>query len=143
MSYVENNLLPGERVAFRTRLHRIIFLAPGIFSLIFFLLSAFVHPFAVVLLLPLAWLLVRFIEYFTSEFAVTDKRVIIKVGAVSTRTLELQLAKVETIAVNQGLIGKMAGYGDITVTGTGGSKERFKRVSAPLELRRAVQAGTG
>jgi len=77
-----------------------------------------------------------------SEFAVTNKRIIVKLGFFTTRTLEMLHSKVEAISVNQGLLGKMLGYSDIVVTGNGGTREVFKAVVSPLELRPAVQAAT-
>ena len=76
----------------------------------------------------------------SSEFAVTDKRVIIKVGWIRRRTLETMLAKVEGVGVDQTLSGRLLGFGTIVVTGTGGTKEEFDRIADPLEFRRQVQA---
>ncbi len=78
--------------------------------------------------------------YKTSEFAVTDKRVVIKVGWIRRRTLETMLSKVEGVGVDQSLTGRMLGYGSIEVTGTGGTREEFTRIADPLEFRRQVQA---
>src|SRR5690349_5638380 len=69
----------------------------------------------------LAWAFVHYVELMTSEFAVTSSRLILKVGLISRYTTELLLTKVETIGVQQGLMGRMLGYGDLTVTGTGGA----------------------
>ena len=80
-----------------------------------------------------------FIYWFTSEFAVTNKRVIIKVGLISRRTLEMNLAKIESVNVNQGILGRILDYGSITVIGTGGTKESFRGISQPLEFRKAFQ----
>ena len=79
------------------------------------------------------------IDRATSEFAVTNKRVIIKVGWIRRRSLETLLTKVEGIEVNQGIWGRVFDYGTIVITGTGGSKETFARIGAPLLFRRKVQ----
>ena len=97
----------------------------------------------VLLLVGAAAALPRYISFATSDFAITDKRVIIKVGLLRRRTMELQLSKLEAIAVDQGLLGRILGYGNIIVTGTGGTKEPFKTINGPLEFRRAAQAATG
>jgi hypothetical protein len=65
-----------------------------------------------------------------------------KVGALTTRSYELLLSKVEGIAVNQRLLGKVFGYGNIVVTGSGGTQEPFADIQKPLEFRHAVQAVT-
>ena len=81
----------------------------------------------------------RFIRYKTSEFAVTNKRVLIKVGFIKRHSLELLLQKVEGIGVDQDFFGRIFGYGTIMVTGTGGTKEHFKKIENPLEFRKQVQ----
>jgi uncharacterized membrane protein YdbT with pleckstrin-like domain len=76
----------------------------------------------------------------SSEFAITNKRVLIKVGLVRRHSLELLLQKVEGIGVDQSILGRILGYGTITVSGVGGTKEAFRMISSPLEFRRQVQA---
>jgi len=147
MSYVESQLLPGEQVRYRAHLHRIAFLPAyalaGLTILLAILALAVselwfvVIPLAVV---TLGLMLVAFITYRSSEFAVTDRRVIIKVGWIKRRTLETMLGKVEAVGVEQGLLGRMLNFGTITVTGTGGTQEQFQRIAAPLEFRKHVQA---
>ena len=79
------------------------------------------------------------IDRATSEFAVTNKRVIIKVGLISRRTLEMNLSKIESVNVNQTIIGRLIGFGTIVVIGTGGTKEPFERISNPMQFRRSFQ----
>lgn len=149
MSYVDENLMPGEQVTYRARLHWVIFSAPTILALLGLLFSV---PFLLIPdSRPLAALggiiflaagllaLSRWVDVKTSEFAITNKRVIIKVGLIRRHTLELLLTKVEGIGVDQSVVGRMLGYGTIVVTGTGGTKEPFKNISQPLEFRKHVQ----
>jgi uncharacterized membrane protein YdbT with pleckstrin-like domain len=148
MGYVDSQLLPGENVIYRSKLHWQVFLFPGFIAviLLFASIGLFVNEAKGVglLLLVVAGFLILapFIKRANSEFAVTNKRIVVKLGFFTTRTVELLHSKVETISVNQGLLGKMLGYGDIVVTGSGGTREEFKAVAAPLELRRAVQAAS-
>ena len=142
MSYVDNSLIPDEQVVFRARLNRIIFFPPLVLLAISIWLFAYSVPLGaeVVLAVTILWGLVKYVDYASSEFAVTNKRVIIKVGVLRRRTLEMLNTKVEAVAVNQGILGRIFGYGDIVVTGTGGTNEPFNGISSPLEFRRAVQA---
>jgi len=78
------------------------------------------------------------ITYYTTEFAVTDKRVIAKTGLVRRHSLELLLTKVESVGVDQPILGRLLNYGTITVVGTGGTKEKFKNIVDPMELRSQV-----
>ncbi len=145
MGYVEDQLLPGERVKHRAHLHKLIFILPGLFALLT-IIGAVVAFAASNAWLGLALLVlgalpffITLIKYTSSEFAVTDKRVIIKVGFIKRRTLETMLGKVEGIGVEQGILGRLFGFGTITVTGTGGTKEPFPNIARPLEFRRQVQ----
>lgn len=146
MSYVDTTLLPDERVTHRAQLSRVIFVGPAIvlaIGVLCLLGGRGALPGALVfLVVGTAAALARYVNFSTSEFAITDKRVIIKVGLLRRRTLELQLTKLEAIAVDQGILGRIFGFGNIVVTGTGGTKEPFKTISGPLEFRRAAQAAT-
>ena len=149
MSYIDRNLLPGEQVVFRTRLHWKLLIGPFLFSLL--------------TLLPVVWLLTQrtwnilvliapalgllilvgaLLRRQSSDFAITNKRVMMKTGMFSARSVELLLSKVEAIAVHQSLGGRLFNYGDLVVTGSGGTEESFSGIQAPLELRRAVQSVT-
>jgi uncharacterized membrane protein YdbT with pleckstrin-like domain len=144
VSYIDETLLPDEHVVYRTRLHWIIFaraalvLIGGAAVLITF--HAVPLAGAAVLVVGALMLIPPFIAYQTTEFGVTNKRMIVKVGFVRRRTLELLLRQVEALSVDQTLGGRMLGYGTITLSGTGGVREIFHRVREPLELRRRIQA---
>lgn len=140
MGYIESNLLPDEEVAYKARLHWIIFVKS--FALLFLgLILIFIQPIigAVVVLIGLAASIPTIVDYISSEFGVTNKRVIIKVGFIRRRTLELLLRHVEAISVDQSVTGRMLGFGSLTLTGTGGVRELFHNVRAPLEFRRRIQ----
>ncbi len=144
MGYVDQNLLQGEEVFYRARLHLVIFLAPALVAVLGVIAFA-ANAMLAALLLVAALLLGadRYIRLATSEFAVTNKRVLIKIGLVRRHTLELLLAKVETIGVEQDIFGRIFNYGTIVVTGTGGTKELFPVIARPLEFRKAVQERAG
>ena len=141
MSYIDENLLPDEHVVYRAALHWIIF-ARTILVLVGGLVLVFVPGAApaglVVLLVGAVMLAPPFVAYRTTELGVTNKRVIVKTGLVQRRTLELLLRQVEAISVDQSLLGRVFGFGSITLTGTGGVREVFHRVGDPLELRRRI-----
>jgi uncharacterized membrane protein YdbT with pleckstrin-like domain len=146
MGYVEQHLLPGETVQHRAHLHKIVFLKPAALSLV--ILAGAVVAFSqglnmaggIALVAAALPILSAYVPFSASEFAVTDKRVIIKVGLVQRHTLETMLAKVEGIGVEQTVLGRMLNFGTITVTGTGGTQERFGNIARPLDFRREVQA---
>ena len=74
-----------------------------------------------------------------TEMAVTNKRVLIKQGVFGRRTLEILLQKIESIAVEESMSGRMLGFGTVIVRGTGGTPEPFKKMAHPLEFRRHVE----
>ena len=143
MSYIDETLLADEHVVYRTALHWIIF-ARGLFVLVAGVAVLIAFP-AVPLagvavgLLGVALLIPPLVAYHTTELGVTNKRMIVKVGFIRRRTLELLLRQVEALSVDQSLTGRLFGYGAITLTGTGGVREIFHRVRDPLELRRRIQ----
>ncbi len=149
MGYVERHLLPNEQVLYKTRLHWILFLRPGAVAIAGIILAAALwqvpepswlwYVGGAVAAAGLLWLAVRYIELMTSEFAVTTSRLIFKIGLVARYTTELLLSKAETIGVTQSLLGRILNFGDLTVIGTGGTKEMFRRVRDPIGFRNHVQ----
>jgi uncharacterized membrane protein YdbT with pleckstrin-like domain len=148
MSYLDDHLLAGERIIYRARYHWIIF---GLsIALVFLgvllgiLLQIYQRDYwyvgaalaGVGLLLAIG----PAIRYISSEFAVTDKRVLGKVGFIERESDETLLSKVEAIGVDQGIMGRLLGFGTVTITGTGGTQESFPTISQPLEFRRQIQS---
>lgn len=140
MGYIEQNLLADEEIVYKARLHRIIFWKAGALIILGAILLV-IQPLigGIVILIGLFALLSPVIAYSTSEFGVTNKRVIIKVGFLRRKTLELLLRHVETISVDQSITGRLLDYGSVTLTGTGGIREVFHNIAAPLEFRRRIQ----
>ena len=153
MGYAEQNLMPGEEIIYKAKLHWALFLRPlGIFLIAFILIllavgqksdsSAGFWLCLAGLGFVLAFIntIAAIIVFTASEFALTNKRVIAKTGWLRRRSIELLLQKVESIVVNQSILGRMLNFGTIVVTGTGGTKEPFNNIAAPLELRKRVNA---
>jgi len=117
-NYVDSHLIKGETVVYSAKLHWIIYLHPKAFF------TLWIAP---------------FIQQATSEFAITTKRIIIKVGLISRRTLEMNLNKIESVNVDQSILGRILNYGSITVIGTGGTHEAFYNIASPMQFRKAFQ----
>jgi len=117
--YVDTNLVAGEHVVYEARLHWIIFVS--------------VEAAATLWLGPV-------IERACTEIAITNKRIIIKLGWLQRRTLEMNLGKVESVNVDQSVLRRLLDYGSITITGAGGTRELFHNIERPLEFRKAFQA---
>ena len=148
MSYLDDHLLAGERIAYRARVHWSIFAtAIGVVVLgiaLAIVLSAYAPNYwpvgAALAGIGLLLAIGPAIRYASSEFAVTDKRVVAKLGFIERESLETLLSKIEAIGVDQGIVGRVLGYGTITITGTGGTEESFPRIADPLEFRRQIQS---
>ena len=93
----------------------------------------------VVALVGLLLLVPPLVAYRTTEFGVTNKRVIIKVGLVRSHSAEILLSKIEAITVDQDMWGNLLNFGTVGITGTGGTLERFEKIGNPFEFRRRTQ----
>jgi uncharacterized membrane protein YdbT with pleckstrin-like domain len=92
----------------------------------------------VFLFLGLFMLLNVVVKVATTELALTNKRIIAKFGFIRRSTVELRLEKVESISINQGLLGRLLGYGTVVVKGTGGTGTPIPSIKKPLDFRRIV-----
>lgn len=76
----------------------------------------------------------------TTEIAVTDRRVIVKRGLIRRSTMEMNLRQVESVQVNQTVLGRLLDYGTVTIKGTGSGIEPISKIAEPLRLRHAISA---
>ena len=159
MSYVESNLVPGETVIYETRLHWIVMLwhivlgclllgLPGVLLLYYTVNQTGIESKTLhvaqgggvaLVVTGVVVILMGMVRRNATEMAVTNRRVVIKTGLVSRKTIEMLLNKVESIEVSETAFGRMLGYGTIVVIGTGGTPEPFHKVAHPLEFRSQVQ----
>ena len=137
-NYSKNNLVNGEFIIFETTRHWINFFS---LQLTLSLMIAIIMGrnmwwiFGIILIN----LFNLFIIITTDECVVTSKRVIFKSGIILTKTLEMNLTKIESLSVEQSILGRILGYGTISITGTGGTVETFLKINKPLEIRKKIQ----
>ncbi len=144
-----DQLLPGETCLIRSRQHKIMFLEPLLWALLaliaggvvlFYTLSPWLWIIPGTLCL---WSLIRFtiktIEYYSTNFIVTNERIILKTGILTREAMELMIDKCEGVMVTQSLMGRIWNYGTITVT-TGEVSNRYTMVSEPLAFRDAISS---
>ena len=152
MGYVDSILEPGERVNFRTTLSwTLYFPAIGfaIAAAAAFVLTLMIPALAaggliLVGLFALVAILAAFRAWFrrwTTEIAVTDRRVVLKRGFIRRHTVEMNMQKVESVDVDQTQVGRLLDYGSVTIRGVGSTFERLDMVDAPLRLRSTITAG--
>jgi len=117
-SYIENNLITDESITYQTNYHWVVYFSWS----------------SLITLGIYAW-----IKKWTSEFAITTRRIVIKHGLVQRNTFEMNLSKIETVNVTQSVLGRMLNYGTVEIVGTGGTREAFNDISDPLEFRKKFQ----
>jgi len=151
VGYVEKVLEPGEAVRYRGQLSWIVYVGPLAVVVVGAAIMLAGQAFAslalvflavggLVLLFGLVRGLATWIERLGTELTVTDRRVIIKTGLIRRRTIEMNLGKIESVDVSQGLAGRLFNYGDVLVRGTGAGLEPLRVISKPLEFRRSILA---
>jgi len=143
MSYIENNLLSGEKIYYQTKRHWIIFFTPFVF-LVLAIAFLMLHDILVLLgylflFLTAAQAVMALTTYLTSEFGVTNKRVLVKIGFIRRRSWETILQRIAGIEVEQSIFGRILGFGTIIIQSTGGGKDVFHGIDSPLKFRRKVQ----
>jgi uncharacterized membrane protein YdbT with pleckstrin-like domain len=153
VSYLNRVLQPGEQIVYESRLHwlvylrAIILLAIAVVVLIVGGLAEGKVEAALKILAALIALLAvssgfrAFLRRITTELAVTDHRVIFKSGLFSRHTIEMNRSKVESVDVDQTVLGRLFGYGTVIVRGTGGSLEPMRNISDPIAFRTRITVG--
>ena len=124
MSYIEDSLSAEEKIVAVFRQHWVTRL-----WLVLWILLIITIPIAVY-----EWLRLRTIEH-----GVTNKRVIYKHGIIGRNTEEMKLGSIETVRIDQGVWGRILGFGDIRVTGKGISDVVFRRMDDPMEVKRKIE----
>jgi membrane protein YdbS with pleckstrin-like domain len=148
MSYLDDHLLDGERIVYRAHLHWTIFatailvvlLGAALGVVLYIYEPAYWYLGALLAGIGLLVAIGPLIRYVGTEFAVTNKRVLSKTGFIQRESDETLLSKVEAIAVDQGILGRVLGFGTVRLTGSGGTEDAFAGISHPLEFRRQVQS---
>jgi len=146
MSYIEKDLMTGERIVYSGKLHWFIFMPAIFWLLVTFALYAILRQnhfplivSALVGLYAFYALMKALIVRSSTELAVTNKRIIYKEGLISRDTMELNHAKVESIREEQGIIDRIFDCGTLVIEGTGGGKEYLRNIDAPLTFKKQAQ----
>ena len=79
------------------------------------------------------------IPIWTTEIGVTSERVILKRGFLTRHTDEVELPAIEEINVDQGFLGRLLGFGRITVQGTGDDDLDIPAIAGPVHFRKSIQ----
>jgi uncharacterized membrane protein YdbT with pleckstrin-like domain len=126
-SYIEGSLLNDETI-----LHQGNISLWSMFPLIFF--GVILTPVVIGLVL----LIVAYVRYKTTELAVTNKRVVVKTGLISRKVIEINIAKVESVEVQQSVLGRLFNFGSLSIAGTGFNQAPIPNISDPMGFRKAL-----
>ena len=157
MSYVRRNLADGESVFYEGQVHWVVFLRPAALALLAIIvlvagqvlrvgdqwIVVMLAPWApwaalVLAVLAIVALARAAIARWTTEIAITDRRVIAKSGWISRDTSEIHIDRVEGARVDQTVLGRILGYGTVMVTGTGAGTAPMPQIADPLAFRAAL-----
>jgi uncharacterized membrane protein YdbT with pleckstrin-like domain len=151
MRYVQHVLQPGETVLHESRLHWLIYwrallmliVALGVAAVYLLRVGPMVQKAALgvglfFLAISMLAAIGAGIRRRSTELAVTDQRIIYKCGAFSRHTMEMNRSKVESVDVDQSVLGRIFGYGTLLIRGTGGSLEPISNIQDPLAFRSRI-----
>jgi uncharacterized membrane protein YdbT with pleckstrin-like domain len=153
MRYIDEILQPDEKVLYSTNAHWMFYL-PAIMAwigaIVLLVLSRWTTTEGIVLLClaasavvaiaALYWTAKAWFHRWTTETDVTNLRVVHKTGFIQRRTFEMSLDKVESVDVNQSILGRILNYGDVTILGVGEGKETISTIASPLAFRNYITA---
>lgn len=139
-SYVESSLTTGEKVEQRAQITKVIYVRPVfwlVVTVLFCLGGLGIVPVALFIVTAIS-LIRTFLVVSTTELAVTNKRVLAKFGIIKRSTIELNLTSVESVNLEQGILGRVLNYGSLVFNGTGSSGVPVPYISHPLEFKKLV-----
>jgi membrane protein YdbS with pleckstrin-like domain len=152
MSYVQRVLQPGEQVRHISSIHWIVYwpgVAVALLAVVAFwlgetrLLTGLWRYTAYALALVAVVLLIQqWFQWWVTEIAVTNRRVIYKKGLIRRQTNEMNMDKVESVQIDQSILGRMLDYGNVTILGTGEGFETLRTIASPIELRNSITGTT-
>jgi uncharacterized membrane protein YdbT with pleckstrin-like domain len=126
-SFVETTLAPGETVKYQARV--------SVWSLWFLILLGVA---TIWFMFGFVFFLIAFLKWWSTELAITDKKVVAKYGLISRQTVEILLPRIESIQVQQGFIGRICNFGTLVMSGTGTAQAPIVGISDPLMFRRVL-----
>ncbi|HTV28168.1 MAG TPA: PH domain-containing protein [Xanthobacteraceae bacterium] len=159
MSYVKHVIQPGEEILVDGRLSWVLYLPAILYLIAGLVLIAVENAFwswsqplitfgtiVVFGILTLVSLANAWFRWWTTEIAVTNKRIIYKTGFINRHTEEMNMDKVSSVDVDQSIWGRIFDFGTIRILGAGGAGrsknepgiERLDMVGSPIKLRNAI-----
>jgi hypothetical protein len=152
MSYVRRVLQSGEQVRHISSIHWIVYwrgVAVALLAVVAYWLSEkrllpgiWQYTAYALALVAVVLLIQQWFQWWVTEIAVTDRRVIYKKGLIRRQTNEMNMDKVESVQIDQSILGRVLDYGDVTILGTGEGFETLRTIASPIELRNSITGTT-
>ena len=146
MSYIENNLNTGEKInhfakpSIKPSILFLIVFAPMVFLITFaFEISSIIEAVVWTIIISVVLLIRDIILIYVSEYVITNKRVISKLGLIRRDVEEMNLGSIESVNLKQSILGRIFNYGDIIISGRGSSQVIFKQADSPVEIRKKIK----
>jgi uncharacterized membrane protein YdbT with pleckstrin-like domain len=144
MSYVQRVLQPGEQVRHISSIHWIVYwpgVAVAVVAVVAYWLGWQYAAYALALV-AVVLLIQQWFQWWVTEIAVTNRRIIYKTGLVRRQTNEMNMDKVESVKIDQSILGRMLDYGNVMMLGTGEGFETLRTIASPIALRNSIITGT-
>jgi uncharacterized membrane protein YdbT with pleckstrin-like domain len=147
VSYVRKNLEINETVIFEAKQHWIVIIKPLCLIIGAFFLMSQGYDFLIILgtiwfLVGLIWLMKVILLRASTEYAVTNERIIIKKGVVARNVKDIKLRQIEGTQVVQGIIGRIFSYGTLRIRGTGQGEQTYYYITKILDFQRCINVAT-
>jgi uncharacterized membrane protein YdbT with pleckstrin-like domain len=127
-SFVENSLIPGEKIEAQATITWLSQFWYFVFALVLVMTVIF----------PILFIVLAIINVTSTELAVTNKKVIGKAGFIRRVSIDLPLEKLESVNIDQGIIGRILGYGRVSIRGIGGNNVSIPFIKKPMDFRRVI-----
>jgi uncharacterized membrane protein YdbT with pleckstrin-like domain len=144
MAYIDKNLLVDEKILFRTKKSLIIFLSPVCWTIAAIICFFNSNPYVIKIafvpgIAALFFWLNQFIQYYFSDFAITNKRILMREGFFYRHTNDTRLTTIASVTVNQSLLGQVLNYGTVFINTFGGEADPFSQIDNPFVFQKTLQ----
>jgi len=149
--FIDDNLIPGEKIVYKAKVNWMVYM-PAMFNVflslvIYIFCTKVIHPghahfllfFAIIPIFVAIWKAIgAYIHINYTEIAITDSRLIAKFGFIRREMIELPLAKIESVIVEQTVFDRMINAGSVAARGTGMAMAPVRYIDSPIQFRNAL-----
>lgn len=98
----------------------------------------------VLIVVSVLWLIVRYMKWATTNFVVTNDRVIFRAGVFAKSGIEIPLDRVNNVIFGQSAFERVIGAGDLIIESGGETgQQRFTDIRSPDRVQKLIHAQKG